>query len=489
MCLALYATGCAQSEKQREPVGAEAQTVTGYQPTLCANWSSTKDSAFGSIRCYAGKDIASAYKAGIADTPKDYKFVAITIESPPTDQPTAVKQFFDQARAVSKYFQTANALADIVSNTASELRAQCDRIREWQKNDKGTRDDASNAIIDGLETQVLSKLEGPKKTEQAKLSSFREKKAKAEPIISRAQDRLSAIGLDLKPLVKRHKEYLATEKSVFKKLEDIATRGSNSTIVDLGEVQQELIALESKESPICDEFEIDVRRLQARVGYVVDDYVFELGDLSTFLSELKLDTMVPNAAAALIDTLLKIGSYCESRQPKFDEAYASILEGLKRRAEALVQASANAATQKVLADARFIRASTDFLASSSARSARLATLPISSRRLKLPYLFAKYREHEATIALEPICIESGLAAASFMDAGCEIIKKDISKSRRYISISVPAIVKTALPRLKTAGVDAAFVDGIAADLAAKRYREAVQDYDMAVSLSEKVVQP
>ena len=62
----------------------------------------------------------------------------------------------------------------------------------------------------------------------------------------------------------------AAYQAVFKKLEDIAARGSTATIANLGTIQQELIALESQESPLCDEFEIDVRRLQARVGFVVD---------------------------------------------------------------------------------------------------------------------------------------------------------------------------------------------------------------------------
>lgn len=483
----LFLLGCGRGDGASERMGSGAQAVVTYKPTLCAKWENSSNSDIHSTTCYEGKDAAAVYKAGSADAPKGYKFWAITIAGPPTNQPAAVKQFFDQARALSKYLESANALADIVQNTASELRAQCNQIRDLQKSDKKQLEQSVDAIIDGLEAQVLAKLDAPRKAEQSKLNTFRKKKAKAEPIIQRAQERLTAIGTELKPLVKRHKQYLATEKAVFKKLEDIAARGSTATIANLGTIQQELIALESQESPLCDEFEIDVRRLQARVGFVVDDYVFELGDLQSFLKELKLQKQVPGAADALVDVLQKLGSYCEGRQPKFDEAYVSILEGLKRRWEALVQQSANAATQKVLADARFLRASTDFLKTSTARSARLATLPPYSQRLKLPYLFAKYRENEAVIALEPVCTESGLAATSFMDAGCEVIKRDISKARRYIDISVPALVKVSLPRLKAAGVDAAFVDGIAADLAAKRYVKAAQDYDLAVSLSERAV--
>jgi hypothetical protein len=487
--LAAAGMGCSEGASSAEGLGSVEQAAVTYKPTLCAKWEAKSGSGASIVNCYEGKDVAAVYKLGTSSVPKDTTFAAITIQAPPVDQPAAIKQFFDQTRAVSAYFKSANALADVVRNTANELRTQCDTIRDAQRSGKEKRDGAIDDIIDGLEGRVLAQLEGPKKEEQGKLATFRKKRDKVEPVIERARDRLTAIGAELKPLVTRHKEYLATEKPVFKKLEGIAARGSTAGLDTLFVIQEELLALERDESPKCDQFEIDVRRLQARVGYVVDDYVFELGDSKAFLRELKLEKMIPNAADALQDSLAKIGSYCDARRPKFDQAFASILDGIKRRNEALIVASATAATQKTLNDARFLRASSDFLKTSSARSARLAKLPISSQRLKLPFLFAKYQEHEATLALEPMCTESGLAAVSFMDAGCEIIKRDISKSRNYIGISVPAIIKAALPRLKTAGVNAAFVDGISADLTAKRFRKAASDYDMAVSLSDKAVTP
>jgi len=467
--------------------GTAAQTQQPLTPevSFCAVWVAPKTIKIDSV-CWS-----TAAKAYTGPPPAGggwvhYKFSVFVSGQEDQSDLAVTEAWLNGYAELSAVFKAHNALADVVAKTAAHLKESIDFNLRSKADAREEREATIDEIVDNLEAEVAAKLDPLKAPDQAKLAEFRRSKTKVDPVLRRAKEKLTAVSFDFKTVAERHATFLAAEATVFSKLQNIATRASTATIQTLGPLQQELIALERVEAPACFDFSIDTARLGARVGFALQDYRRDIRSMAWFIESRNLEKVIPEAAAGLTDAINKVSSYCESRQARFIEAYDTIIDGMKRRSEALVQQAANAANQKVLADARFLRSSEAFLRECTARSAQLATLPKNSMTLKLPYLLSKFQEHEANLTLEPMCTTSALAAASWMDAGCEVIKRDLSKSRSYTTVSAPAIVRTALPRLRTAGVNAPLLDRITVDLNAKNYRAAVEGYDLAVSLSEKL---
>jgi hypothetical protein len=393
----------------------------------------------------------------------------------------------EQAQRIVTFYKSAGSTQEV---TMKSNQLSLEKIRDvaWQMRDQhGAELEAlykrnQNILNTELSAPLKQRAAAEGKALQAEKAEHRENLTEIQVVIDEHQAKLRTLQPTYDALLLQFAGYRTTEPVILARLQELARLASTATLQTLPNVQLELVQLSRAESLSPQQMALDAKVLAVKMGYEHDTFLSELAPYAAFMRDNGITR--PNLADASIQVLENIISYADSRYARTSDIIQKTLEGIRRRQEALAAQSVDAATRKTLADASTLEASQKFLAEMNARVTEVGTLPPRSTKLALYYLAEKLREHEAILQLQPVCANT--SSTPWMGTGCNALALQYSKSRTYITSTLPNMIRLNLTRLRTAGVNPTLLQQVEQHLATNSIRAATVSYDVAVRASESL---
>ncbi|MFP2907334.1 hypothetical protein ACLESD_20265 [Pyxidicoccus sp. 3LFB2] len=486
-------------EPSEPTAGAEAvpaTTTTQSQPLaavrLCGKRHENPDS---SIVCQTTTDVASLYNKVLVEQIKN-KCTIFTptswqscMEWPPVlwAEGTSIgnqAEYRAQTERIMTFYRTANSTD--VTMRSYELSIQKMKevsSRTWLDNSddlEALRKSNKQVLDTGLSDILKVKAAEENRGAEAAAADSREMLAKVQQTLDAHKARVDALQPAYAALVQQFAAYRTNEPVTLAQLQGLVQRASTATLVTLGDVQLELVQLSRAESAAPQQMRLDAIRMSRQLAY--EDSVLE-EELRPYVAFMQANTIErPQLVAASVRVLESVVSYADSRYQRVSDIVQKTLTGMTRRREALVAQAADNATRQTMTDAATLDASQKFLAEMNARVTQVGKLPPRSTKLRLYYMAGKLLEHEGILQLQPVCAR--ITSTPWMGTGCNALTLQYSKSRTYVTSTIPNTLRLNVSTMRNAGVNGAMLTEVEQHLAANNLRAAAAAHDVAVRASE-----
>lgn len=391
----------------------------------------------------------------------------------------------EQAQRIVNFYKSPGSVEDVTSRS-NELSLQKirDVAREMRSRYGARAEELNRSSQRILNTELTATLKERAakdgKALQAVKAEERENLNEIQAVIDVHQAKLLTLQTEHGTLVRQFASYRNNEPILLARLQELAQQASTATLDTLPNIQLELVQLSRAESLSPQQMAIDARVLSVKLGYEHNTFQSELEPYAAFMRERNIPR--PNLVDLPTQQMENIISYVDSRYARTSDIIKKTLEGIRRRREALVAQSADDATRKTLTDAATLEASQKFLAEMNARVTEVGKLPPRSTKLNLYLLSEKLNEHESILQFQPLCANT--TSTPWMGTGCNALALQYSKSRTYVTSTIPNMIRLNLGTLRTAGVNPTLLQQVEQHLAANNIRAATTSYDVAVRASE-----
>ncbi len=480
--------------------------VTGPPPTLTPNWgfhvtSGNTGTGISDYEIYTQADklnVLAAVRAVVAQKcPGDPGACEVELHVSVSDETHPAMGMLDIAgiagwayvidawstaqQAQVAFLQQQNVSAHWLRDTLENHRELQNLLLAKAKEAVEAVHDARDALVTETHDRIAAMGGEVVSEEQVRLANTRWAIRDLERTTQRYQQILDHARPLYGDVAARYAAYRASEAATIGGLENLIAQASSAGLDDMVALKSALAAISDSENLDPQQLILDANRVRWELAHAQTEYDQAIVRHAALIDEhgwARLDhTTVPRQG------MTGVVGYAEERLDRVNAAIREIIDGVRRREQALILVAADQHTRDAVRAAVAAQTEADFLDEITRRSDELWRSPPTTSTLKLPLLGERVRVMQAFLQLEPLCADP--SNATWRGPGCQRVANELTKVKTYLNQTLSLTLRYGITKLRAAGVNEADLTQIDADLTAGRRAAAVHRYDAALRAVEE----